>query len=179
MIISVIGVQTTVPFKRELASLIKKEFGWEACFPQPIPFSVGTLDEKRRQYNAKKLLEELRAYVPAFACAGSKKVLWITDKDIFVDLINFVFGLSELHNRDGILSIARLREEYYGRKEDKALYKKRFLCESLHEIGHLFGLGHCRNDCVMRFSNNIEEVDLKTMAFCDACRAKLNALEKE
>jgi len=38
---------------------------------------------------------------------------------------------------------------------------------------------YCRNDCVMRFSNNIEEVDLKTMAFCDACRAKLNALEKE
>jgi archaemetzincin len=41
----------------------------------------------------------------------------------------------------------------------------------VHELGHAFGLVHCRDQrCVMRASTYVEEVDLKDAGFCDACR---------
>ncbi len=43
----------------------------------------------------------------------------------------------------------------------------------LHELGHLLGLGHCVNYCVMRFSNNLLELDEKPDEFCEECKYKL------
>jgi archaemetzincin len=42
--------------------------------------------------------------------------------------------------------------------------------EAVHELGHAFGLVHCKDfECVMHFSNSIEQVDLKANAFCRKC----------
>jgi len=46
--------------------------------------------------------------------------------------------------------------------------------EAVHELGHAFGMAHCLNfDCVMRFSNSVEDVDLKASDFCRLCEARL------
>ena len=41
---------------------------------------------------------------------------------------------------------------------------------SLHEVGHLLGLGHCWSGlCVMHFSSNLQSLDALPISFCSAC----------
>ena len=91
--------------------------------------------------------------------------LGITSEDIYADGMNFVFGEAELNGSRAIVSIYRLK----GLKLFERLVK-----ESIHEIGHVLGLKHCKNRyCVMSFSNSVYEVDLKTSEFCETCKNKL------
>ena len=72
-----------------------------------------------------------------------------------------------------MISIIRLRELFYDREENKFLEGKRILKEALHEIGHTFSLKHCKNNCVMKYSNHLMEVDEKPAKFCSSCSKKL------
>ena len=158
----VVGVGAEVPFKRELAALLLREFGEDAVFLKKVPAEDAFYDYGRGQHDAEKLLRRLRRQ-----CAGCDKAFGVTGLDLFVPGLNFVFGLSELSGRAGILSTARLRSAR------KALFRRRFLKESLHELGHLHGLPHCEEECVMRFSDAIGEVDEKPASLCARCRERL------
>jgi len=70
--------------------------------------------------------------------------------------------------------LARLRQSYYGLKEDEDLFLKRTLKEAVHEIGHIFKLGHSSNPkCVMHFSNSLSDTDRKDCKFCNSCKRLL------
>jgi archaemetzincin len=72
------------------------------------------------------------------------------------------------------MSTYRLRQQFYGLPADPRLLFARAEKEATHELGHAYGLKHCRSfDCVMRFSNSVEEVDLKACNFCQLCEAGL------
>jgi archaemetzincin len=46
--------------------------------------------------------------------------------------------------------------------------------EAVHELGHTYGLSHCRDiHCVMCFSNTLGDTDRKGVRFCAACEPKL------
>ena len=99
-------------------------------------------------------------------------VLGVIDEDIFVADLNFIFGLA--HGRRAIISLARLRQGFYGLSHDPHLFRERALKEAVHELGHVFGLSHCTDrKCVMCFSNSIGETDFKGWRFCDRCRNML------
>ena len=55
---------------------------------------------------------------------------------------------------------------------------------AIHELGHTFGLYHddANSDCVMHFSEKLEDTDRKGRAFCTKCGAvaafALSRLEK-
>ena len=105
------------------------------------------------------------------------KVLGLTPFDLFIPILTFVFGQAQLNNRNALMSFYRLSQTYYGLPEDEDLFLTRCEKEALHELGHTFGLVHCRNfECVMYLSNAIEQVDLKMSAFCDACRGQLDGV---
>lgn len=133
-------------------------------------------DANRGQYNTRvllaKLLEHADPHVP--------HVLGVTAVDLFVPVLTFVFGEAELDGRAAIVSTFRLDNELYGLAADPALLFERLVKESVHELGHLFGLVHCqRGKCVMASSNYVEGIDLKAAEFCDRClravRKKLGA----
>ncbi|HHF58837.1 MAG TPA: peptidase, partial [Thermoplasmatales archaeon] len=50
--------------------------------------------------------------------------------------------------------------------------------ETIHEVGHILGLGHCENDCVMRFSNSLQEAIEKSDHLCSVCREKLQRMHE-
>ncbi len=98
------------------------------------------------------------------------KILILTEFDLYIPALTFVFGEAQLKGKHSIVSVCRLHEEFYSGKTDEELLLKRSLKEVLHELGHNFGLLHCNNwDCVMHSSPGIEQVDIKGDFFCKNC----------
>jgi len=173
-------------FKKNHISIILQPIGaiplddllWlKEKLPQKFPFTVRVLiniwknqpplslyDWQRMQYRADnmalwlsklyfKLIEPLRTLV-----------LGIVNSDGFVPGLNFVFGIALPSKSAGLVFTKRLSSKNLN------LYRERLLKESLHELGHLFGLSHCQNPyCVMSFSNSLSDVDRKKAEFCEQC----------
>ena len=127
-------------------------------------------DARRRQFHSTKLLAQLR---DVDAPEGSK-VLGVTEVDLFIPIFTFVFGEAEVGGSAALMSTHRLHQEFYGLPDDNKLLFARAEKEAVHELGHACGLAHCRSfDCVMRFSNSVEQVDLKPCNFCQLCETRL------
>ena len=100
------------------------------------------------------------------------KILLITEFDLYVPALTFVFGEAQLNGKHSIVSLCRLHEELYSGISNYKLLLDRALKEILHELGHNYGLKHCLNwDCVMHASLSIEEVDIKGDKYCKSCAA--------
>ena len=87
----------------------------------------------------------------------------------------FLFGEANPKHNCALVSTHNLLDFY---KSDIA--ENRIIKEALHEIGHLIlGLEHCLNDnCVMRFSANIEEIDRKSDLLCEKCKSELENIRR-
>jgi archaemetzincin len=134
-----------------------------------IPVSVAAVDPQvawspaRGQYGSNRLLQEIRE-------STSGPVLAATSLDLYLPVLTFVFGEAELGGRVGIFSIHRLREEFYGLPPRPGLLFERAVRELWHELGHIYGLTHCRNaSCVMSPSHSVAQVDVKSESFCPDC----------
>ena len=135
----------------------------------PLPLPHYSYNPLRGQYHSTKILDEIRK-----AKASEKRLLGIIDADLFVPELNFVFGEAEMVSGVAIIGLTRLRPEFYGREEDDGIFLQRVLKEAVHELGHTYGLGHCRDaECVMRFSNSIADTDRKNWEFCKRCGMRL------
>lgn len=123
---------------------------------------------QRRQYNSTSLLQQLLESDNSNAV----KLLGVADVDLFIPVLTFVFGEAQLGNRGALMSVHRLRQQFYGLPGDEKLFYERCEKEAVHELGHAFGLVHCKYfECVMHYSNSIEQVDLKSNQFCRTCSA--------
>jgi len=152
----------------------KLKGGVGSVFHCPIEIKTGfsdltqAYDPERKQYYSSKLLASLKKL------ERDERVVGIADVDLYVPRLNFVFGEADVISGTAIISLCRLREEYYGLAPDEALFLERATKEIVHELGHTFGLRHCPNNkCVMHFSNSLADTDLKEAHFCDKCRPKI------
>jgi archaemetzincin len=128
-------------------------------------------DPGRGQYSSTLVLHDAIARVPGNAA----KLLVITERDIFIPMLSFVYGQAQLDGPVAVLSLARLRQEFYGLPPNRALFLVRVRKEALHEIGHTYGLTHCSDTgCVMSLSTNIEQLDAKGSDYCDGCATLLH-----
>jgi archaemetzincin len=110
-------------------------------------------DSLRRQYTSSKIIGKMRA----LRTAKSGLILGVADVDLFVPELNFVFGEADTYSDVVIISLSRLRQEFYGLQPDRKLLRERVVKEAIHELGHACGLDHCDSPyCVMYFSNSID-----------------------
>ena len=146
-----------------LRDRLAEVFG-ESEILKPMEINRLCFDPSRRKYISTCLLKSYPVL---------EITLFVTEHDLFADRLNFVFGEAELGGKRAIISLYRLKPEFYG-MSDGELFKGRVLKEAMHELGHVFGLPHCRNpNCVMYFSNSILDTDRKGWRYCELCREKL------
>jgi len=129
-----------------------------------------TFNPRRNQYLASAILDEMEKFKKDF----SEKWLAICDVDLYSQGLNFIFGEANINSGVSIISLTRLRQEFYGLSKDKKLFIERIKKEAVHELGHLFFLNHCQNSkCVMHFSNSLADTDEKEANFCQKCKVNL------
>jgi archaemetzincin len=138
-----------------------------ACWIRPDgPDGEFAYNPVRGQYHATEILKRLLQDPPA----ESWRILGVTDADLYIPILTFVFGEAQLGDAGALVSTHRLHPEFYGMPKDPVLLRGRLLKEALHELGHTFGLRHCPDYlCVMSASHAVERIDLKQAVFCRAC----------
>lgn len=100
-------------------------------------------------------------------------ILALTEEDLYLPSQSFVFGQANSVGRTAIVSILRLRPEFYGLPEDVELTKDRLFSVALHQIGHVLGLKNCQNDCIMKIAASVNDVDRRAGGFCPNCLLNL------
>ncbi len=125
-------------------------------------------DPVRNQFNSSWILSRLLELAPKESC----KILGVTEVDLYVPVLTFVFGEAQVEGKAAVVSSYRLRDELYGLPENPERLKERLEKEAIHELAHTFGLIHCREpECVMHSYTYAEEIDFKSKDFCSACSA--------
>lgn len=139
-------------FKQVVSDGLKSVFSDIVIMDRGIkPVFEGALNIRRRQLDAYMLLDNL------IRCMSSDCAVWLVDRDIFCENVNFVFGLA-MYNIAAVVSNYRL--------DSPEMVVK----EAAHEVGHVLGLRHCKNHCVMQFSNSLEEATMKPSTLCAKCK---------
>lgn len=144
-------------------------FGLAARRLGTLPEAESWLDAGRGQWSATEILKALLA-----RAGPGERLLGVTERDLFIPVLSFVFGQAQLRGPAAVISLARLRPEWFGLPGDPALLARRALTEAVHELGHTFGLVHCHDKrCPMALSLGLEELDLKAARPCASCAALL------
>ncbi len=155
-------------FMMRLRKELNKILHMEVSHRRPSFDPEMAFDKSRGQYNSTSLLRMLLEESPDSA----DYILGVAGVDLFIPVLTYVFGEAQLDGRAAVVSTHRLRPDVYGLPDDDELLFNRLLTESIHELGHCFGLIHCLvAECVMHASTYVEEVDLKSTAFCPLCQA--------
>jgi archaemetzincin len=130
----------------------------------PVKFAY---NPARKQYLSTAILKALLR----LNHAPGEKFLGVTELDLYVPGLNFVFGEALYRGATAVISTYRLESTpaIFG-----VTIESRIAKEAVHELGHTFGLTHCpRRFCVMSFSNSVFETDIKGERFCSECKGKL------
>ena len=150
--------------------------GLEGAFNRPVEVRVkiGSLDHaydsSRMQYLSPRLLSRL----DRMKKGRGDKIVGLVDVDLYSPGFDFVFGEADIAAGVATVSLYRLRQEYYDQPLDANVFEERAIKEAIHELGHLYGLGHCSNPkCVMHFSTSLGSVNRKTKMLCAKCMQRL------
>jgi archaemetzincin len=169
--LSAIGqIDASIPnfLKVELENLFVPEIE----LGQNIEIPLASFNPNRDQYNSTMIMDELKK-IPG----DYQKLLGIIDVDLYVEGYNFIFGESTISGKTAIISLFRMRQEFYDLKKNKKKFYERTLKEAIHELGHAYGVLHCKNPtCIMTFSNSIKDTDRKGKSFCNHCKHQIKEI---
>ena len=148
-----------------MADLLQQSLTPQVIILERIPLPGKCYNSQRDQYLAEAFLDIVRSTNRQYEL---DRTLGVTDVDLYTPGLNFIFGQAMIHAGAAVISLARLVSM------DKNLFIGRALKESVHELGHTFGLTHCLNTyCIMHFSNCLLDTDKKGPWYCKNCELKL------
>ncbi len=158
-------------FPAELLELIgsgvERIYGWATRVSLLLSDVDFAFDARREQYHSTVILEKLAEKAPG----NAGKILAITDVDLFIPILTYVYGEAQLGGTACIISTHRLLiEEAVGDTGNRD-FKERIVKEAIHELGHTFNLRHCpEHTCIMHYCRSIDDVDRKSDQLCRHCK---------
>lgn len=155
-----------------IAKAIRTELGWALEIDASAVDPSFAFVPARGQYYSSVLLQRIEGMISG----DERAILGVTEADLFIPILTFVFGEALLRRPAAVVSLHRLDTRFYGLPEDRGLLLRRAQVESVHELGHTLGLIHCPDyACVMHASRAAEEIDLKGPGFCGECAKTLRS----
>ena len=165
-----------IKLKKNLKWVLKDYIDSVKILKDKIPIIDFPYNPISKQYDASYIFDLLDKDIKN---KNQFRTLGVIDEDIYVDTLNFIFGRAKYPKNEfykfhglALISVARLKETFYRRSSNDSLFELRVLKEAIHELGHTFGLPHCLNYCIMRFSNHLKDTDDKPYKYCDTCEKK-------
>lgn len=145
------------------------------ALPYPAAHVPRRLVRGHAQYEARALLDVVASKLPTDA--HSMLALVNVDLYVFSDQ-RFAFGWSTLQNRIGVVGFTRLDPSVHGGPapaDPTPALLRRGLRVATHEVGHMFGLGHCQAfRCLMNGISDLAELDATPLRLCPLCLRKLH-----
>ena len=167
IIISPVG-EVPLYLCRSVAEAVVSLFGCSVKVESLLTDITFALDRDRNQYHSTSILNALAAVAPE----KYHKILAITEEDLFIPILTYVFGEAQLNGRACIVSTSRLAEDIIA---DNGGLEARLIKEAVHELGHTFNLRHCEEKtCIMHYCRGVRDVDRKARDFCRYCRVMLS-----
>src|SRR5574341_1425490 len=111
-----IGAKDVEPGMMErLGSCLARAFAVPVRTLERAEGPADAFDPARGQFSSTRILRWTLAHHPADAL----KVLSLTDGDLFIPVLTFVFGEAQVGGMAAVVSTARLRAEFYGLPPDR------------------------------------------------------------
>ena len=124
---------------------------------------------ERQQYHSSEILASMQKYVNG----STWRLVGVTELDLYIPILTFVFGEAQLSGAAAVVSYHRLRQEFYGLPPDADVLANRLLIETVHELGHTLSLTHCQDyRCAMAAAHAVEWIDIKDSGFCEDCLSR-------
>ncbi len=149
-----------------LAENLRRIFPFEVKILEQCGAPEFAFNNSRQQYLAKAILEDLVGNAPA----SCRRILGLTEADLFIPILTYVYGEAMLPGQAAVISLYRLTGSDPGSRVSFEALAQRVVKEAVHELGHTFNLVHCDDEsCVMSFAHSLEHVDQKNERFCRYC----------
>lgn len=139
-----------------------------------LPVPKYAYNPTREQYHSSAILKRVEtSRDPRWEAA-----IGLTEADLFVPEVPFIFGEADRSTRSALISLRRLRPEAGPAETRRDILTRRFISEVIHQVGLIRGLAHCPNNrCVMYFASAVNEIDKRGSGLCANCRKRLQATE--
>jgi len=158
------------PLLEWLAQALEQEFRVRTEILSPPLDPAFARHAERQQYHSSEILGSMQRYINS----STWRLLGITQLDLYIPILTFVFGEAQLGGTSALVSYHRLQQAFYGLPQDADLLANRLLVESVHELGHTLRLTHCHDyQCAMAPSHAVEWIDIKDSGFCEDCLARV------
>jgi len=124
-----------------LSSRLPEVLGKKVEIGSPIEDFGYAYNERRRQYLAEAILLKLAQMRDSIR----GRILGATGVGLYRQDGHGTFGHASREQKVAVLSIHHLRDEHYGLPRNREKLQERGLKEAIHQIGHTYGLGGCKN----------------------------------
>ena len=157
--------------REPLSSLYRRKVELAPALPVPRY----AYNPTREQYHSSAILKRVEsARLPSWEAA-----VGITEADLFVPEVPFIFGEADRSTRSALISLRRLRPESGPYDSRREALSRRFISEIIHLLGLIRGLAHCPNNrCVMFPAAAVNDIDKRGSSLCANCRKRLQATDQ-
>ena len=159
-------------FLSRLSFCLEERFITTFSIGDRLDVPSGALNSQRSQMFVNSLVSRIIRAAPV----DDGLRLAITEYDLYKTGHRFLFGDADRQSGVAVVSLHRLRGEFYGEEADQNLLFQRVLKEAVCGLGRAMGLKACYDArCAMHHSSSVFETDNKMSHFCDQCDKRSRA----